>query len=50
VNIPIPAVLANKIDEVMADSRMAYRTKTEFVIDCVREAIRKDEETRRAEK
>lgn len=49
VNIPIPVALADKIDEAMANSKMAYRTKTEFILDCVRERLRGQERNKRAE-
>lgn len=49
VNVPIPAALAGKVDEMMRDSKMAYRTKTEFVIDCVRERLREEDRNKKGD-
>ena len=42
-NIPIPTILADSIDEVIRNSNLGYRTKTEFILQAIREKIDKVE-------
>lgn len=51
INIPIPDDLMGEVQKIVDSSPMGYRTKTEFVIEAVREKIRGiAEETSRRKK
>ncbi|MBI4739494.1 CopG family transcriptional regulator [Candidatus Woesearchaeota archaeon] len=39
-NVALPAELAKKIDEIVKDANLGYKTKAEFVKEAVRLSIR----------
>lgn len=50
-NIPIPEDLMGEVRKIVSSSPMGYRTQTEFVIEAVREKVRRmAEETKRQKK
>jgi len=50
VNIPIPDDLIREVQKVVDTSPMGYRTRTEFVIEAVREKIREIEKELKSQK
>ena len=40
-NVGIPDSLAKEIDEIVKKSRLAYRSRAEFVIEAIRDLLKK---------
>ena len=39
VNVKVPEELADEVDKVLADRKMGYRTRAEFIVEATRQRL-----------
>jgi metal-responsive CopG/Arc/MetJ family transcriptional regulator len=39
VNVKVPPELANEVDKILADRRLGYRSRAEFIVEATRQRL-----------